>query len=114
MDRKRGLCHNILNWADNIQEMSRSGVLFSVVTELICLRSEELDNVPHCFPKHGVELWKKFYFQFISDREAGCLSSKCVNVFTNTLQEKLLKMGSVPHGKKVRKWYKDIKMKKFF
>ena len=73
----------------------------SVITELICLTSEIIDYVAHCFAKHGVEFCLKFCLQFLSNREAAHLSWKCVNdEKAGNLQEKLLKTARVPYGKK--------------
>ena len=94
----------------------------SVITELICLTSEIIDYVAHCFAKHGVELCLKFCLQFLSNREAARLSWKCVNVFTDTsgndekagnLQEKLLKTARVPYGKKIETDTMTLKGKSF-
>ena len=73
-----------MNCEGNLKDMTPSRIQFSVITKLICLRSEDLDCVALFFIKHGAEVCKKFYLQFLLNREAACLSRKCVNVFTNT------------------------------
>ena len=73
-----------MNCEGNLKDMIPSRIQFSVITKLICLRSEDLDCVALFFIKHGAEVCKKFYLQFLLNREAACLSRKCVNVFPNT------------------------------
>ena len=72
--KPKELCHNNPNWTDNMKDMSPSRARFSLISELIYLRSEELNYVAHCFAKYGVEVFKKFYLQFFSNREAAHLS----------------------------------------
>ena len=53
---------------------SSSRIHFSVITELITLGEDTLDNIAHCFAKHSTETCKKFYVQFFSNRKAVRLS----------------------------------------
>ena len=97
-----------MNCEGNLTDMTPSRIQFSVITKLICLRSEDLDCVALFFIKHGAEVCKKFYLQFFLNREAACLSRKCVNVLLihmvmmkrQATYEKFLKMGRVPYDKK--------------
>ena len=70
---EKGLCHNNPNWANNMKGMPPSRVRYSVITEVIYLRSEDLDYVEHCFARHGVEVCKKFDLHFFPNREAAHL-----------------------------------------
>lgn len=42
--------------------------------------TEELENIAHCFTKHGKEVCKCFYVKFWNNREAVHLSWKCHNI----------------------------------
>ena len=53
------------NVADSItKRMSTSRIRFSVITKLVCLGEDSLDNIAYCFDKHTKEVCKKFYVQF--------------------------------------------------
>ena len=43
------------------QDVSLSSIQFSVIAELRCLRSEDLNTVALCCAKHGVDVCKRFY-----------------------------------------------------
>ena len=60
---------------------------FSVITELVSMGDENLDNIAHCFAKHGKEVCKKFYVQFFSAREAARLSWKCYQIYQPITKE---------------------------
>ena len=45
---------------DRYKSVSPSIIRFSVLAELIALGDERLDNVAHCFAKHGTNVSKKF------------------------------------------------------
>ena len=75
------------NVADSItKRMSTSRIRFSVITELVCLGEDSLDNIAYSFGKHTKEVCKKFYVQFWSNREAARLSWK-VHQMVNTENE---------------------------
>ena len=44
---------------DRYKSVSPSRIRFSVLTELIALGDERLDNVAHCFAKFGTEVSKR-------------------------------------------------------
>ena len=70
--------------------MPSSMVGFSLITELICLRSEDLDYVAHFFGKHGVELCKKFYLQFFQIGNMSILERcECKDIANSKLSDKL-------------------------
>ena len=97
---------------------SPSRVRFSVITKLIMLGEDTLDNIAHCFAKHSKETCKKFYVQFFSNREAARLSWKCFQMLNpikkeeqraiEMRQSKLSKC-SIPTAEKVKSWYQEIK-----
>ena len=98
--------------------VSPSRIHFSVITELIMLGEDILDNIAHCFAKHNTQTCKKFYVQFFSNREAERLSWKSLQMFTNIAkeEEKAIKLResklcktSIPTSKKIKSWYKDIR-----
>ena len=67
---------------------------FSVITEIIMLGEDSLNNIAHCFRKHSKETCKKFHVQFFSNREAARPSWKSLTMFTpiNKEEEKVVKM----------------------
>lgn len=67
--------------------VSSSRIRFSVITELIMLGEDTLDNIAHCFAKHSKETFKKFYVNFSSKREAARLSWKSLQMFTLIKEE---------------------------
>lgn len=75
------------NVADSIiKRMSTSRIRLSVITELVCLGEDSLDNIAYSFGKHTKEVCKKFHVQFWSNREAARLSWK-VHQMVNTENE---------------------------
>ena len=46
---------------EKFKSVSASRIQFSVLTELIALGDESLDNAAHCFAKHGTEVSKILY-----------------------------------------------------
>ena len=98
--------------------VSPSRIHFSVITELIMLGEDILDNIAHCFAKHNTQTCKKFYVQFFSNREAQRLSWKSLQMFTNIAkeEEKAIKLREsklcktfIPTSEKIKSWYKDIR-----
>ena len=66
---------------DSFTRVSCSRLRFSIITELICLGTEELENIAHCFAKHDKKICKHFYAQFWNNRYAVRPSWKCHNMF---------------------------------
>ena len=52
------------------KRMTCSRILFSVISELLCLGEDSLDNIAFCFGKHSKDDCKKDYIQFYSTRDA--------------------------------------------
>ena len=53
------------NVTDSItKRMSTSRIRFSVITELVCLGEDSLDNIAYCFGKHTKQVCKKFMCNF--------------------------------------------------
>ena len=103
---------------DIYKNISHSRVRFFVLTGLIVLGDESLDNVAHCFAKQGTEVSNKFHIQFFSNQEAARLSWKCVNLFTHVtekeqktveLRAKQLGKTLVPSPEKIGKWCEEYK-----
>ena len=44
---------------ESFPRMSCSRIRFSIITELICLGTEELENIAHCFAKHDKKVCKR-------------------------------------------------------
>ena len=98
--------------------VSPSRIHFSVITELIMLREDTLDNIAHCFAEHSTETCKKFYVQFFSNREAARLLWKCLHMITPITEEEKraiemsrskLSKSSIPTAEKIKSWYHDIR-----
>ena len=97
--------------------VSPSRIRFSVITELIMLGEDTLDNIAHCFAKHSAQTCKKFYVQFFSNREAARLSWKSWQIFKPIAkeEEKAIRMRqsklsktSIPTPEKIKSWYKQL------
>ena len=58
------------------KRVSCSRIRFSIITELVALGENSLYSIAHCYGKHGVEVCKKYFAQFYSNREAAELSWK--------------------------------------
>ena len=71
---RSGIFQNIEEEAQ--KRTSTSQIRFSVITELVCLGEDSLDNIAYYFGKHTKKVCKKFYLQFWSNREAARLSWK--------------------------------------
>ena len=54
-----------------------SRICFGIITELFCLGLKNLGSIAYSFAKHSKEVCKKFYVQYISNREAARLSWNC-------------------------------------
>ena len=67
---------------------SSSTIHFSVITELVSLGEDSLENIVYCFEKHTKEVCKKFYVQLWSTREAARLSWKQCHQMYSTENEK--------------------------
>lgn len=98
--------------------VSPSRLRFLVITELIMLGEDTLDNIAHCFAKHSNETWKKCYAQFFSNREAARLSWKYLQIFTPIKEEEKraiemrqskFSQSSIPTAEKVKSWYQEIR-----
>ena len=99
------------------KSVSCSRISFSVITELVCLGTENLDNIAYSFAKHSKEVCKRFYVQYFSNREAARLSWKCYSLPKPLTQEEQkavkeredpLKKKSIPTFKDLQKFY-DMK-----
>ena len=82
-----------------------------MITELVCLGEDSLDNIAYCFGKYTKEVCKKFYVQFWSNREAARLSWKVhqmVNMENEgkaiNLREKILDQKKIPHVVDIEHW----------
>ena len=98
--------------------VSPSRIRFSVITELIMLGEDTLDNIAHCFAKHSTQTCKKFYVQFFSNREAARLSWKSWQMFKPIAkeEEKAIRMRqsklsktSIPTPEKIKSWYEQLR-----
>ena len=106
------------NKPEAYRRVSCSRMRFSIITELVALREDSLDSIAHCYGKHGIEVRKKHYVQFFSNREAAELSWKsyesCRSLTKDeeTLVNKpleLLEKRSLPTAQQIEKWYKELK-----
>ena len=93
------------------KRMTCSRIRFSVITELVCLGEDSLDNIAYCFGKYSKEVCKKFYIQFYSTREAAKLSWKFHNMYNTEkekkavdLREEMLKNRSYPDVEEIEAW----------
>ena len=103
---------------DSYKRVSCSRIRFSVITELVALGENSLDSIAHCYGKHGVDVCKKHYVQFFSDRNAAELSwksyqrcralTKGEKKAANTRLELLAKK-NLPTLEQIKRWYKDLK-----
>ena len=103
---------------DSYKSVPQSKIRFSVITQLIMLGEDTLDNIVHCFVKHSTETCKKFYMQFYSNREATCLSWKSLRMFTNIAKEEekaieirqtKLSRSVIPSLENIKLWHQDIR-----
>ena len=99
---------------DSFTKVSCSRLRFSIITELICLGTEKLENIAHCFAKHGKKVCKHFSVQFWNNREAVRLSWKCHNMFrllSDTdkqaveQRESVLSKKALPTSSDIQRWY---------
>ena len=58
------------NKPESYKRVSYSRIRFSIITELVAPGKDSLDSIAHCCGKHGVEVCKKHYVQFFSNRKA--------------------------------------------
>ena len=103
---------------DSYKRVSCSRIRFSIITELVALGENSLDSIAHCYGKHGVDVCKKHYVQFFSDRNAAELSwksyqrcralTKGEKKAANTRLELLAKK-NLPTLDQIKRWYKDLK-----
>ena len=61
---------------ESYKRVACSRIRFFIITELVALGEDNLDTIAHCYGKHGVEVCKKHYVQFYSNRKAAELSWK--------------------------------------
>ena len=76
--------------------------------------TEELENIAHCFTKHGKKVCKCFYVKFWNNREAVHLSWKCHNMsipLPNTdkqaveQREIVQSKKALPTSSDIQRWY---------
>ena len=102
---------------ESFPRMSCSKIRFSIITELICLGKDELENIAHCFAKHDKKVCKRFYVQFWNNREAVRLSWKCYSMYKylSEMDQKAVNQWENILGKKVlpssdiKRWYEQKK-----
>ena len=106
------------NKPESYKRVSYSRIRFSIITELVALGKDSLDSIAHCCGKHGVEVCKKHYVQFFSNRKAAEWSWKSYErCKTITKEEKkaankrleLLSKKKLPSPTQIEKWYKEKK-----
>lgn len=100
------------------KRVSCSRIRFSIITELVALGENSLYSIAHCYGKHGVEVRKKYFVQFYSNREAAELwwksyqrcrtltkeEEKASNTHLELLAKKVL-----PTFWAIDKWYNNLK-----
>ena len=74
------------------KRMTCSRIRFSVITELVSLGEDSLENITFCFRKHTKEVCKTFCVQFWSTREAARLSWKCHQMYNTEYENKAVKL----------------------
>ena len=91
--------------------MTCSIIRFSVISEILCLGEDSLDNIAFCFGKYSKDVCKKFYIQFYSTREAARLSWECHNIYNSEkekketdLRERILENKSCPEVEDIESW----------
>ena len=88
-----------------------SKIQFSVISELVCLGEDSLDNMAFCFGKHSKDVCKRFCIQFYSTRKAARMSWKCHNMYNSEnekkaadLRDRILENKSCPEVEDIESW----------
>ena len=106
------------NKPEAYKRVSCSRIRFSIITELVALGEDSLDSIAHCYGKHSVEVCKKHYVQFYSNRTAAELSWKAYKRCRTLTKEEekavnkraeLLSKKKLPAIRDIQKWYKELR-----
>ena len=98
------------------KRVSHSRIRFSITTKLVVLIEDNLGSIAHFYGKRGVEVCRKHYIQFYSNRKAAELSWKSCNMNRMvSKQEKkaldtrlqMLSKKKLPSPTQIDKWHKE-------
>ena len=100
------------------KKVSCSRIRFSIITELVALGEDNLDSIAHCHGKHNMEVCKKHYVQFYSNKTATELSWKAYERCKTLTKEEqkavnkraeLLSKKKLPAIRDIQTWYKELR-----